>query len=419
MAKSLTKKMPQRSARQSALDIARILRGAGHIAYLAGGCVRDPLLGLQPKDYDVATDAHPPQVRVLFPKAHRVGEAFGVMLVRNHGHFVEVATFRTEWGYQDGRHPDKIEFSDAEHDAQRRDFTINGLFQNPASGRIIDYIGGRKDIVARQIRAIGDPDRRFDEDFLRMLRAVRFAANLRFRIERKTAAAIRRHAGQLAAISRERIGQELQLMLEGPRPPTAIRTLNRLGLDEPALTEPHNPQPVPTVAALQPGSSYPCTLAAWMLDRHAQKNVDAFVRDHLKEVLRRWRRALCLSNEHFDELRITLRHLPAALNWGQLSVARRKRLLAKPVWPNLWSLLRALRHGLNLTDMMRGLRHDVRQLLKEGVCPPPVVNGNDLIAVGRKPGPEFSRLLDQVYDLQLEGRLVTRQDALDWLESQP
>ena len=215
-------------SRTAALSIIQTLRDAGHVALLAGGCVRDRLLGEDPKDYDVATDAPPERVRTLFKRTRAVGEAFGVVLVdlKRDGQrrTIEVATFRTEGVYSDGRRPDAVEYSDAKHDAQRRDFTVNGLFEDPACEHvdadaegIIDYVGGRADLKARVIRAVGDPEKRFGEDYLRLLRAPRFAARLGFAIEEATFRAMQQHAPQINRIARERIGDEIRRALVRPR----------------------------------------------------------------------------------------------------------------------------------------------------------------------------------------------------------
>src|SRR5688572_13668746 len=200
------------STRQDALAVVQRLRGAGHVAYFAGGCVRDLLLGLEPKDYDVATDAPPDRVRELFKRTQAVGQAFGVILVRVGRSQVEVATFRTDGTYLDGRRPSEVRFTTAEEDARRRDFTINGLFLDPMENdRIIDYVGGQEDLAARRLRAIGDPAARFGEDHLRLLRAVRFAARFSLEIAPATAMAIESKASSLKGISPERIAEELRL----------------------------------------------------------------------------------------------------------------------------------------------------------------------------------------------------------------
>ncbi|MEM1447287.1 MAG: CCA tRNA nucleotidyltransferase [Planctomycetota bacterium] len=318
-------------SRDAAVHIIQNLREAGHVAYLAGGCVRDRLLGLSPKDHDIATDAPPDVVQKLFRRSQPVGEAFGVVLVypprntsRQHrdtpktvksasgGAGIEVATFRTEGVYSDGRHPDQVEFSDAKHDAQRRDFTINGLFEDPlydqhpnpeadADG-VIDYVGGRADLEAKTLRAIGDPDRRFGEDYLRMLRAIRFTTRLGFALDPATAQAVRNLAKFLGQISRERIGGELQLMLTSPHFTAAADLLQQLRLDGPTLNEDHLDAALHTLRKLSPDARYAAKLAAWMIDRHG---LDA----PLPATVKRWRKALCLSNDDTDTLgRVLLQH---------------------------------------------------------------------------------------------------------------
>src|SRR5215218_6136693 len=176
----------QPSSREDALAVVRRLRDAGHVAYFAGGCVRDQMLGLTPKDYDVATDAPPDRVRAIFPNTQSVGAAFGVILVRHRKSVIEVATFRTDVNYVDGRRPESVRFTTAEEDAERRDFTINGLFFDPIENEVIDYVGGQGDLASKVVRAIGEPNHRFEEDHLRLLRAVRFASRFDFAVESET-----------------------------------------------------------------------------------------------------------------------------------------------------------------------------------------------------------------------------------------
>ena len=423
------------NAREAAIKVVRVLYDAGHTAYLAGGCVRDGLLGFDPKDYDVATDAKPETVRKLFRKTQFVGEAFGVVLVRVLGSAIEVATFRTEWDYQDGRRPTQVQFSDAKHDALRRDFTINALFENPLArlkkNLIIDYVGGRADLDAGLIRAVSNPEKRLGEDCLRMLRALRLATRLGFKLERRTAAAIRKHAPHLARISRERIGQEVRAMLTPSlttNPIGAIRLLHRMQLDGVTLGEDHSSTKLTTAAAasrqVKGMATYATILAAWMLDRHVFCNpsaaieaVNTFVPQPMVAVTGRWRRAICLSNDDRDELRSILKQLKQALVWFDLGVAARKRLLATECWPQVYVLLRAAGHRPTIRSIVRHIRRQANRLLAQGVAPRPWINGDDLIAMGHKPGPGFRRLLDTAYDAQLEGRLHNRQQALGWLRN--
>jgi tRNA nucleotidyltransferase/poly(A) polymerase len=461
MAKSTLPKKPHESPRQAAVAVLRKLQEYGHVAYFAGGCVRDALLGLEPKDYDVATDATPDRVKLLFPKSRLVGEAFGVVRVHMMGIDIEVATFRLEWGYTDGRRPGKVHFTDAQHDAQRRDFTINGLFENPMAkrkaDRIIDYVGGQRDLKERVVRAIGDPVARFEEDYLRMLRAVRFAARMGFHLDSKTAAAIPPLAMNLDAISRERVGQEVQLMLTAEtasKRSAAIGLIQRLELDAPVLGEEHFDATMPVAANLPDGAAYPTVLAAWMLDRHLRpddvadsidamgQRLRAFVDGPLDLTVRTWRGAMCLSNEHRDDLRQLVVLLARACEWAEMSVARRKRLLAEPLWDQALTLLKAMRQGPGGSQLPGGSAHaswpcvpgggwwagatrlvalieqDAAALEADGVAPEPFVSGDDLIRLGRKPGPDFRRLLEEVYDAQLEGRVASRDDALELLKRQ-
>lgn len=456
--------------RDVAVEVVKVLQKAGHVAYLAGGCVRDELLGFHPKDYDVATDAPPQRVCELFKRCWYVGESFGVMRVHlaDSDRAVEVATFRSEWGYQDGRRPSQIHYTDAKNDAQRRDFTINALFEDPLEtdekARVIDFVSGQDDLRNRLVRAVGDPELRLGEDYLRLLRAVRFASRLSFDIEPGTEAAIKRHAKDLDRISPERIGQELMWMLTpgvapgdantasgvDRRSAQAIRLIQAYGLDRVTLNEEHADPPLETVVRLtQLGQAadssplsigYPTILAAWLLDRHGLggqnlsqselsrrnhpdrpetdhiQSIERFVRQDAGAIIRRWRGALCLSNEHRDVLRQVLTLLPVALSWRQLSVARRKRLLAESLWSQVYALVLAV--SSPRSDCLVAIEQDRVDLIGDGLAPTPWVNGDDLIDLGRKPGPAFRRLLDAVYDAQLEGIVTSRDEALQWLRQQ-
>ncbi|MEK6703872.1 MAG: CCA tRNA nucleotidyltransferase, partial [Planctomycetota bacterium] len=242
---------PQKSGdspdRHAAVVVVRALQEAGHVAYFAGGCVRDELLGLTPSDYDVATDATPDRIASLFRRTAAVGASFGVMLVKEGQSVIEVATFRADGTYLDNRRPDSVRFSTPQDDARRRDFTVNALFLDPLDtqsgpgGRVIDHVGGLGDLARRVIRAVGDPDQRLGEDHLRALRAVRLSAKLGFSISPETAEAIARHTGELSGVSRERIGDEVRLMLGHPTRSIAIDLLQGLGLDAAVLGAPAGP----------------------------------------------------------------------------------------------------------------------------------------------------------------------------------
>jgi len=429
------------TARESATQVVRILRDAGHVAYFAGGCVRDKLLGLTPEDYDIATDARPERVRELFRNSKFVGEAFGVVLVRLLGHEVEVATFRVESGYADGRRPTQVEFTDAQNDARRRDFTVNGLFEDPLAASpeeaIIDFVGGRADLKSKQLRAIGDADARFADDYLRMLRAVRFASRFGFSIDEKTARAIRLHARYLGQISRERIGMEVMAMLCAPTRGAAASLIQDLRLDGPTLNEEHLDRPVAVLSNLPNDASYPTAIAAWMIDRHAPTpavdvkppvihqttdeaavapEVRAFLDKDAHIVLRRWRKALCLSNDDRDSVQSILTLLHKPIQWGGMRVAHRKRALASPAWVETFSLFCAMTDRVGVAERTGQIASEAALLIEDGVAPPPWITGDDLIAIGLKPGPAFKQLLDDVYDAQLENSLASRHEAMGWIK---
>ncbi len=392
--------------RERAVRIVRTLRDHGHTAYLAGGCVRDELLGLSPQDYDVATDAEPGVIASLFPRTSEVGAAFGVVLVHHGpGRVTEVATFRKEFGYSDKRRPDRIEFSDARHDARRRDFTINALFLDPfepdESKRVIDYVGGVEDLKRGVVRAVGDPDERLAEDHLRALRAVRFACRLGFRLDEATAEAITEHAAELAGVSRERVGEEIRRMLTGPARAEAVRLLTRLGLDAPVLDEPHRDTEPGLLGELPGDASVPLALAAWAIDRHGPEGAAGCVAA--------WRASLCLSNDERDTMRRILEHLGSLRGgWSGLSVAGQKRAAASRGFDGARVLLRLLDPAAEARVARR-----LGELagIGEGLWPEPYLDGSILIDMGLTPGPDFARILNAVYDAQLEGRVSDRAGA--------
>lgn len=416
---------PSRGAerqRAAAEKIVSVLRESGCTAYLAGGCVRDMLLGWTPKDYDVATDATPDRVVSLFRRTVLVGEAFGVALVRLMGCEVEVATFRIEWGYSDRRRPDHVAFTDAAHDARRRDFTINGLFYDPIERAVIDYVEGRADLEAGRVRAIGDPGQRFAEDYLRMLRAVRFAARLGFEIEPRTRRAIEKEAPRLGLISRERIGGEMRQMLTAVTRVRAAELCQSLALDAPALDDEFLPGGAAMLGEMPVDAGFALALAAWACDRAVNRaGSGATARSavegiDVERLVDRWRAALALSNDDRDRLASLLSRLPAALDWATLATAGRKRLIARAEWADLAALARAfgrVHGGFNEA----AFEAEVARLEAEGVCPAPLVTGDDLIALGMKPGPVFKDVLEAVYDAQLEGRVAEREGAMAMVRS--
>lgn len=406
--------MPGRAdntARDAAERVVRRLQEAGYIAYFAGGCVRDELLGRAPSDYDVATDADPDRIRQLFRRTSEVGVAFGVVLVRDFAETIEVATFRSDGPYTDRRRPDAVTFSDAQSDASRRDFTINALFLDPnappapearhVAGRVIDFVGGLSDLEAQVVRAVGDPDARLGEDHLRALRAVRFAARLGFELEARTFEAMRVHASELVGVSRERIGEELRRILAHPTRVRAVQLLSSARLDSPSFNEPGHDGPTPTLALLPAETSFPLALAALLLDWHGLEQDPG-------PIIRRWRSALVLSNDERDELAQTLdlvRHLER--DWAAATIAQRKRWAASAPMPG------ALRLLARNPSQAAVVAEDVRKLEASpgGIAPTPLLSGDALIEAGFVPGPGFGDMLNQMYDAQLEGRLESVEQA--------
>ncbi len=387
--------------REAATTIAQRMIAAGFKAYFAGGCVRDELLNIEPTDFDLATDAHPDEIAKLFRGARSVGESVGVMLVRCRGRTIEVATFRTDGKYVDGRRPTDVRFASEEEDARRRDFTINGLFQHPITREIIDHVQGQADIAARVLRAIGDPAARLNEDRLRTLRAARFAARFSLRVDPATASAIRDAARDLAGVSRERTGGEIRRMLSDPTRAAAIERIEEWGLDAPALGEPNSQGALTRVQALPADASFATALAAWRFDRAQRMGATPHSR---------WRDPLNLSSREandLDAICAVVEQLRGA--WDSLAVAGQKRLASRAVFSSALSILdgEAPHRARAIHERVEGLRQAFG-----GLEPIPLVSGGDLIAIGCAPGPRFKATLDGLYDRQLEGILTTREGAL-------
>lgn len=411
--------------RREAVEIVRALRDAGHEAYFAGGCVRDELLGLEPSDYDVATDAPPREVQKLFPRTQAVGAAFGVILVHHGRGTCEVATFRADQDYADGRRPTGVRFTTAEEDAKRRDFTINGLFLDPLDGdKVIDFVGGSDDLKHRVLRAIGDPQQRFAEDYLRMLRAPRFAARFGLTIDPMTRQAIIDHAARLAQISPERINDELERMLTPITRVAAWSLLWELKLI-PVIFRflPDAPRAVGagemlfSRVGLNRAISYPLALAAAGLCVRRQSPAAMTTRALLDPVeVRRLvsalRKALRLSNDDTEGVGHVLR-LGQLLGDSEPSIAIMKRFLAQPRSGEARQLLAALAElDKSVSDRAAWLFDRLRELEQTDFAPPPLVTGDDLVAAGGQPGPAFKRALERAYDEQLEGRLTDKAQAL-------
>jgi len=416
--------------------IVRRLREAGHQAFLAGGCVRDLLLGERPKDYDIATSARPEQVEALFANTRAVGRQFGVCLVVLDGEPCEVATFRTDATYSDGRHPDGVAFSGPEQDARRRDFTINGMFWDPVGDGLLDFVGGRQDLDAGLVRAIGDPCTRFQEDHLRLIRAVRFAARYSFALELRTEEALRSLAGLTVEVSAERLQDELRVILTDRAPAGALRLMDELGIllvvfpelaDTKGCEQPENYHPegdvfvhtLLTVDKLGPRPTFVLAMAALLHDvgkpeasrRAGPKRFPEHSRigRHMAwEVCRRLR----LPNDETERICwLVARHLYFK-DAPRMRPSTLKRLLAEPGLEELAELHKAdaLASWGDLTnyEFVMAKRESMgagRQL------PAPLITGHDLIAMGYRPGPLFRDVLDRVRDAQLDGELGSPEEA--------
>jgi tRNA nucleotidyltransferase/poly(A) polymerase len=395
--------------REFALDVVRRLRDAGHEALWAGGCVRDQLLGRQPKDYDVATSARPEAVRELFGRRRTlaVGAAFGVITVLGGRPLepIEVATFRTDGDYHDGRRPETVAFTDAEHDAQRRDFTVNGLFFDPVAERVVDYVDGVADLEARIIRAIGDPRQRFAEDKLRLLRAVRFAATYGFSIDPATLAAVREMAGDVTEVSAERVAAELRRMLAHSSRRRGVELLAKADLLRPLL---------PELAEYAAARDAAWTDAVARLDRLGEADfplaLGALLAGAVDDVgARRVGRRLKLSNKEIDRTAWLVKSLPAIARAAEMPWPQLQRILAHDGGANLIALAEA---ALPAGDFgVARCRAELARPEHEW-NPPPLVTGDDLIAHGLKAGRHFSELLEHLRDEQLAGRLQSRDEAL-------
>ncbi|MGC4017541.1 MAG: CCA tRNA nucleotidyltransferase [Luteolibacter sp.] len=432
------------SARSAATAVARRLTEAGHTALFAGGCVRDGLLGKEPKDYDVATSATPSQVLSLFPGSNEVGAHFGVVIVKQEGIHIEVATFRTDGSYKDGRRPETVEFSTPPEDAQRRDFTVNGLFQNPETGEIIDYVGGLADLESRTLRAIGIPGDRFGEDALRLLRAARFATVLGFEIEPLTWQAVCDHADDLAKISPERIRDEFSKLITAPARRRGLEllvdsglirhivpeVLALIGCEQPPQWHPEGDVYTHTCIMLEmlpADASLELCLAVLLHDiakpptftidpeenRIRFNGHDALGAEMAEEILRR----LKYPNDVIDAVRpMVARHMQF-MNVQKMRVAKLKRFMASAEFVDELELHRVDCASSNgFTDNYEFLQEKRAEFASQPLIPSPLVNGRDLIAMGLKPGPQFKEWLEAVETEQLEGRITDREAALDLLQ---
>ena len=455
------------NAKQHAAEIVRALRERGHQAFFAGGCVRDLLLGRDPADYDVATDATPQQVMQIFPQTFAVGEQFGVVLVpadpsgptgiparqgeRSKG-AVEVATFRSDVGYSDGRHPDEVRFTkDPREDVQRRDFTINGMLLDPlildssapdsTANEILDFVGGREDLKAGIVRAIGDPERRFAEDKLRMLRAVRFAARFDYQIDPATLAAIQKLAPQIRQVSCERVREELTKMLTEGQARRAFELLDTTGLlpevlpeiaamkgvEQPPEYHPEGDVFVHTLLLLEKLPAGVSKTLAWGALLHDvgkpptfriapdRIRFDGHVEVGVKmaaEICRRLR----FSNHETDQILALVDNHMRFADVQRMKQSTLKKFLRLPAFEEHLELHRIdclSSHGQ--LDAYDYSQEQLRSLPPEAIRPTPLITGRDLIEAGYEPGPRFKEILSAIEDAQLEGRLTSREAAMEFV----
>jgi poly(A) polymerase len=431
--------------RELANSVCDNLQRHSHQAFLVGGCVRDILLHRDPTDYDVATNATPQEVLQLFPDALDVGAQFGVVLVRQDSLNVEVATFRSDVGYSDGRHPDQVVYSQTpEEDVQRRDFTINGLLMRYDSGEVLDFVGGRADLAAKIIRAIGEPSRRFAEDKLRMLRAVRFAARFGYAIEPETFAAIRRHAKEIRIVSAERIREELTKLLTEGSARRGFELLDELGLLAELLPEiaamkgvPQPPQFHPEgdvwihtllmLEALPAGASPTLAWGVLLHDigkpptfRSATETGDRIRFDGHVDVGVRMADELCrrlrFSNDETEQIKSLVANHMKFKDVAQMRQSTLKRFVRLPQFDEHLELHRLdCRSSHGKLDAYDAVRAFLAQTPPAEVRPKRLLSGDDLKYLGYTPGPEFQKILATLEDAQLEEAVQTRDQALEFV----
>lgn len=429
--------------KDKATHIAKILMEQGHTTFFAGGCVRDTLLNQEPKDYDIATSATPQQVLKLFPGADSIGAHFGVILVKFEGEGFEVATFRHDGSYSDGRHPDSVTFTGPEEDAVRRDFTINGLFKNPLTGELVDFVHGVADIEERSIRAIGRPEARFQEDALRLMRAIRFATVLEFDIEPRTWKAIQQNAKLLQQVSVERIAAEFNKILLSEHRSIGLgllvdsglikyflpEVLELIGCEQPPQFHPEGDVYTHTrlmLSMLKPDANLELCLsvllhdigkpATYTYDKEEDRirfnGHDAVGARMSETILTRLR----YPNTVIETVSSMVANHMNFMHVQQMRTAKLKRFMARPHYEDEIELHRVDCASSNgFTQNLDFLKMKKEQFANEPLIPPALISGADLIKKGLDPGPRFKEILTSVQTEQLEGKLTTREDALEWL----
>ena len=428
---------------KTAREIVARLRAAGHIAYFAGGCVRDIARHQTPKDFDIATDARPEAVQEIFARTYAVGAHFGVIVVLENGFQFEVATFRSDDVYVDGRRPSAVHFSSPEEDAKRRDFTINGMFFDPGTEQIIDFVGGRADLEAKLVRAIGEPAHRFAEDRLRMLRAVRFATVLEYEIDKQTWEALVANAAMINQISAERIREELVRIFLSPNRVHGWDLLDSSGLMRAILPElegmkgcvqPEQFHPEGDVfqhtrlmlGFLPAEVSVPLVFAVLLHDvaKPITAKVDETGRIRFNE---HDRIGAEMTAQIMERLRFSRAEIDASVEMvrqhmvfkdvPKMRIAKLKRFMARPTFVDELELHRVdCESSHRMLENYEFLLRKRDEFANEPIIPPPLVRGDDLIALGLKPGPKFAEILEAVETRQLEGTVRDRDEALAWVK---
>jgi poly(A) polymerase len=429
--------------RDFAIDVVRRLRGAGFQALWAGGCVRDQILGLTPKDYDVATDARPEKIQELFRRTVAIGASFGVVEVLGPPPLrVQVATFRSDVSYSDGRHPDAVVFASAREDALRRDFTINGMFFDPLENQVIDYVAGQEDLRARLLRAIGDPAERFAEDKLRLLRAVRFATQFELALDPATEAALRAMAGQISVVSAERIAEELRRLLVDPHRRRGMELFMDLGLAAAIIPEllemegvPQGPPDAPTgdlwdhvlrvLDLLGPAPSFPLAMGALLHDVGKRRTVgrtpDRYTFYYHEHVGRSLANKICLrlklSNAERERIEWLVEKHQFLCDARQMRKSKLKMIFVHPGIHELLALHRAdARASGRSEDHVDFCEQCLREWSADVLDPQPLLTGDDLVRHGLEPGPSFKALLDAVREAQLEGTIASVEQGLSLVD---
>jgi len=431
--------------RELANSICETLRTSGHQALLAGGCVRDILLGREPADYDVATDATPDQVMALFPGSVGIGAQFGVVAVYSHGLKVEVATFRADAGYSDGRHPDAVVFTHSpQEDVQRRDFTINGLLMRHDTGEVLDFVGGQKDLRSGIVRAIGEPDRRFREDKLRLLRAIRFAARFGFQIENATLEAVRRHAREITQVSAERVRDELTKLLTEGRARRGFELLDETGLlrevlpeiaamkgvEQPPQFHPEGDVWIHTRTMIEQLPAGKSPTLAWGVLLHDVGKPPTFkspqeTGDRIRfdghvdvgvQMARSIARRLRFSNEETEQIVALVANHMRFKDVEHMRASTLKRFVRLPRFEEHLELHRLdcfASHGR--LESYGFVSRTLAETPPEQIRPTRLLTGDDLLEMGYQPGPRFSEILASVEDAQLEGQLKSTEAAREFV----